>query len=105
MNLSNSIISLSFGRYALSDCFIADTKIFSMRSVLMTFRSEKRQQRKESWSIPISVAFSANHSFRSMFLVGAIAIWIRQGRRGGCGMDSFTVTRQRLWVAADISAL
>ena len=41
---------------------MAETRILEMRSVLMTFRSEKRQFRNVSSSNPISVDFSANHS-------------------------------------------
>ena len=53
---------------------MADTNILAIRSVLIILRSEKRQFRKVSSSKPISVAFSANHSVRSIFLVGAIAM-------------------------------
>ncbi|KAA6312092.1 3-dehydroquinate dehydratase, partial [termite gut metagenome] len=41
---------------------IAEITILFMRSSLIVFRSEKRQFRKVISSIPISVAFSANHS-------------------------------------------
>ena len=78
----NSIISFNFGSRALRDCLMADTRIFSIRSVLMTLRSEKRQLRKVSSSKPISVAFSANHSLRSIFFVGAMAMCKWHGHNG-----------------------
>lgn len=45
----------------------------SMRSMRMTLRSENLQLRKEISSKPISVAFSAIHSMRSIIFVGAMA--------------------------------
>ena len=74
MNLLKSVISFSRGKRAFNDCLMADTNILAIRSVLIILRSEKRQFRKVSSSKPISVAFSANHSVRSIFLVGAIAM-------------------------------
>ena len=105
MNLLKSVISFSWGRRALSDCLMAETRILEMRSVLMTFRSEKRQFRNVSSSNPISVAFSTNHSIRSMFLVGAMAIWRLKFQRSGCFQLSKRVTSQCLGCARLIAAL
>ena len=62
------------GKYAFNDCLAAETMIFSSLSGLMIFRSENRQMTGVISSIPISVHFSINHSSRSMFLVGAMAM-------------------------------
>lgn len=72
-NLSNSTISLSSGTLAFRLCFAADTNIFSTRSGFITLRSEYRHTIGVNVSKPISVAFSTNHSKRSMFFVGATA--------------------------------
>ena len=75
----------SCGRVAFCDCFMALIRIFSKRAGLTSLRSEKRQLRQVMASMPISVAFSTNHSVRSMFLVGAIAMWRWKFQRGaGC---------------------
>ena len=105
MNLLKSVISFSFGRRALSDCLIAEIRIFPIRSFLITLRSENRQLRNVSSSNPISVAFSANHSLRSIFLVGAMAMCRWHGHSGFWKIVSLIATRQRLLVAAVISAL
>ena len=104
MKRRKSVISFTTGLRALSDCFTADTTIFSTRSVLMTFRSEKRQFRKVSSSKPISVAFSASHSMRSMFLVGASARCRCPFQKGSCSVFSTTFTTQRFCVAAEMTA-
>ena len=62
------------GMTACCDCFMAETTIFSTLSPFSSFLSEKRQSKGEKRSTPNSVAFSANHSILSMFLVGAKAM-------------------------------
>ena len=52
---------------------MAEMTIFSNRGVFTTRRSEKRQSSSDSSSKPTSVAFSANHSMRSIIFVGAMA--------------------------------
>ena len=66
--------SLICGMAALSDCFVADRASRLSRSVLRALRSERSPITGAITSTPISVAFSTNHSKRSMFLVGQTAI-------------------------------
>src|SRR6185503_15442325 len=66
--------SFKTGWYALTDCLMADVIILLSRSVFSSLRSERWQITGVIASIPISVAFSTNHSMRSIFLVGATAI-------------------------------
>ena len=56
------------------DCFIAATRTFSHRCSLNFFRSEWVQIKGINSVIPISTAFSKNHSIRSLLLVGAMAM-------------------------------
>ena len=72
-NFRNGIMSFTLGSHALRLCFMAETTIFSILSTRSCRRSEKRQSRNDNSSKPISVAFSAIHSMRSMFFVGAMA--------------------------------
>ena len=71
----------------------------------ISLRSEKRQFKQVIALIPISVAFSTNHSIRSMFLVGAMAIWRLKFQRSGCFQLSKRVTSQCLGCARLIAAL
>ena len=73
-NSLNGTISPTTGRYALSDCFMAETAIFSSRSVLKCFRSECSHWMKLIASTPNSTHFSTSHSVRSVFFVGATAM-------------------------------
>ena len=55
-------------------CFMAATITFWKRSTLAARRSEWYDVNSLTLSMPISVAFSRNHSVRSLSLVGAMAI-------------------------------
>ena len=70
------------------DSFTADIMILSRRSVFNTFLSENWQFRKASSSMPTSVAFSANHSIRSIILVGAPAMQMFPFHVFSCGIFS-----------------
>lgn len=74
-SLAKGVNGLRMGRRACLLCFAAEIMILLRRSVLTVFRSENRQSRGVISSTPISTAFSINHSKRSMFFVGATAIW------------------------------
>ena len=58
---------------------LADIEIFLSLSMLILFLSLFSVNIKWIFSIPISVAFSTNHSILSIFFVGAIAISILNG--------------------------
>ena len=66
--------SSTTGTVPLSDCFAADSTSLLSLSVLSILRSERSPITGATTSTPISVAFSTNHSKRSMFLVGQTAI-------------------------------
>lgn len=59
---------------------MAEISILLRRSFLMTFRSDRAHLIGLIWSIPISVAFSRNHSSLAIFFVGAIARCMWQAR-------------------------
>ncbi len=61
------------GSTALSDCFMAETAIFSTLSTLKSLRSDLLQRTGTKRSIPISTSFSTSHSIRSECFVGATA--------------------------------
>ena len=94
-NFEKGVRSFSRGNCARSDCFIADTSIFSSLSVLILSRSERWQSRGVISSTPISVAFSRNHSKRSICLVGATARCRRAGRSGSPGC--LATMRSKAW--------
>ncbi len=71
------------GHTAFKLCFIAETAIFSSRTVLMSFRSDHRHSSGVIEFTPISVSFSVSHSMRSRCLVGATPMAIRLGQNGG----------------------
>ena len=73
MKSLTDIGSFIAGTAPLRDCFAADTNIFSTLAVLNIFRSECIPIIGEISSVPISQAFSANHSYLSAFFVGATA--------------------------------
>ena len=58
-----------------NDCLAALVRIFSSRAVLNILLSECSPITGDSSSNPISQAFSANHSYLSLFLVGHTARW------------------------------
>ena len=64
---------LIIGRLYLKDCFIEDINIFIDLSKLILFLSEYLHIIGFISLIPISVAFSRNHSNLSLFLVNEIA--------------------------------
>ena len=74
MKLLKLIGLLSLGRWYFIDCLIAVTKIFSHLLRLIFFLSDLSQIIGVISSIPISVAFSRNHSNLLMFFVGAKAM-------------------------------
>ena len=71
LTVSGSAIS---GTAALRDCLAAERTILRSLSVLSTFLSECSPMTGTNLSVPTSVAFSTNHSYLSMFLVGQTAI-------------------------------
>src|SRR3989338_7292246 len=71
LKLCNSLI---FGKVAFNDCFIAATAVLIRRSVFKFFRSECSHKMGVISLMPISVHFSINHSNRSLFFVGAMAM-------------------------------
>ena len=76
VNSFKEIAGFNLGIYALADCLIAAIIILFKRSFLIVLRSDLWQIIGVISFTPISVAFSKNHSSRSMFFVGAIAIWV-----------------------------
>ena len=66
--------SASTGTAALRDCLAAESRMRCSLSGLTTFLSERSPITGTMVSSPNSVAFSANHSKRSMFLVGHTAM-------------------------------
>ena len=73
MNSFTDTGSLTTGMAALRDCLAALVRIFSSRAVLKTLLSECSPITGDIVSIPISHAFSANHSYLSLFFVGHTA--------------------------------
>lgn len=99
MKSSNGVRSSSCGSVAFSDCFIAATRILRRRSVFSTFLSEYRHRSGTMRSTPISVTFSAIHSMRSMFFVGAIATVMRHPQWGFTSVVPTISTAQFLALA------
>ena len=67
-------ISLTAGILAFRDCFVAESRILSSLCGLMILLSECSPHTGTILSIPVSHAFSANHSYLSAFFVGQTAI-------------------------------
>ena len=84
------------GIRALSDCLVADRAMRCARSVLYTRRSERSPMSGTRSSTPSSVAFSTNHSKRSLFLVGQQP----SVRWYGCAPKPGTV--ESTWVCAPL---
>ena len=61
-SIGNVIADFKTGTYRFSDCFIAATKTFSILYSLITLRSEFLVTIGIILPMPISVAFSKNHS-------------------------------------------
>ena len=76
INCFTGIMSLMAGIHAFLLCFMAETTVFSMRSTRILRRSENCPSKNDISSMPISVAFSAIHSMRSIIFVGAMAMCI-----------------------------
>lgn len=100
----NVVIGLRIGSNACLLCFAAEMMILFRRSGLIVFRSEKRHVRGVISSIPISTAFSMNHSKRSMFFVGATAMWRWYGCAPGSGRVEIIRTSVRFGCGDIISA-
>ena len=66
--------SSTAGSVALRLCFIAESTILRTLSLLKTFRSLLSPITGTILSTPSSVAFSANHSYLSLFFVGQTAM-------------------------------
>ena len=71
----NEITLFNLGNWNFRDCFVAARIIFSNRSGFINFLSELSHIMGVISSIPISVAFSKNHSNLSLFFNGEITTW------------------------------
>ena len=73
MKLLKLTVSSMCGKKGCCDCFMAEITVFVSLSIFISLRSEKFEIIGLNLSIPISVAFSTNHSFLSICFVGANA--------------------------------
>ena len=70
----NGVIGFTTGQVPFRLCFIAETAIFSIRSVLISLRSDHRHRSGVIDVTPVSVSFSVSHSILSRCFVGATPI-------------------------------